>query len=633
MITDDMELVRQYARDNSEEAFTALVMRHVNLVYSVALRQVRDVHLAEEVTQAVFIILAQKAKSLGDKTIISGWLCRAARFVSSNAMTIQRRRQRREQEAYMQTNLNESPALENWEQIAPLLETALGRLNAGDHDAIVLRFYEGKAMKEIGAALGTTEEGARKRVNRALEKLHGYFSRNGVDSTATALGETLSANSIQAAPALLAKSTAAAALAKGGAALGLPLIKGSLKLMTLAKMKTAAMTSSVVLLATVSTMMAASYFWPFGSAPQKLPTGNVTPMIQYGYSHNVLLLASDGSLWCWGEERLGWPVLGLKGVQNSVSLKRIGNDKDWKEISVGDSSCLALKSDGSIWSWGGNYSYQLGDGTKISRPTPVPSIPGNDWADVATSGSDSYAIKSDGTLWAWGGGYYLGNGSRKGSKSAVQIGTLAKWEKIWAASAQVVAQQSNGTIWFWGTVTGDDSHTYIPTQVSRDTNWTDVCFGYFTMLAIKSDGTLWSWGRTADIYTSQNTNSNLKPMQVGTDTDWQSCASTPDCFYHILQKKDGSLWALDASEHRMIKPASEYKPIKFQKLNLQKDVAAYTAGGDNIGIVLTRDGEVWTWGNVVGSHRQSDFFGPGPRDQKDPKFEVRTDPWQVTISE
>jgi RNA polymerase sigma factor (sigma-70 family) len=250
-MTDDTTLLREYAGRNSEEAFTALVSRHVNLVYSVALRQVRDPHLAEEITQAVFIILARKAKSLGPKTILPGWLCRTARYVSANALTMQQRRQRREQEAYMQSTLNEPAADEIWKHIAPLLDDALARLGQKDHDALVLRFFENKSLGEVGAAIGVSEDTARMRVNRALEKLRKIFTKCGVDSTAATIAETISANSVQAAPVALAKTVTAVAIAKGAAASAstLTLIKGALKIMAWTKMKTTIVAGVVVLLA------------------------------------------------------------------------------------------------------------------------------------------------------------------------------------------------------------------------------------------------------------------------------------------------------------------------------------------------------------------------------------------------
>jgi len=153
----DLTLLRDYAAHNSEPAFATLVSRHINLVYSVALRHVRDAHLAEEITQAVFIILAQKAQSLDQKIILSGWLCRVARHVSAKALRTQFRRQQREQEAYMQSTLNE-PSSGVWKELAPLLDGAMEKLGQKDHDALVLRFFENKPFSEIGPALGGSED-------------------------------------------------------------------------------------------------------------------------------------------------------------------------------------------------------------------------------------------------------------------------------------------------------------------------------------------------------------------------------------------------------------------------------------------------------------------------------------------
>jgi RNA polymerase sigma factor (sigma-70 family) len=258
MTNDDMELVRDYAASQSERAFATLVSRYVNLVYSSALRQVRDASLAEEITQAVFIILARKAGNLGANTILPSWLHRTAGFAAADALKARHRRTRREQEAYMQSLLNQ-PENKTWEQIAPLLDAAIAGLNEKDRHAIVLRFFQNKSLNEIGEMLGASEEAAKKRVNRALERMQKFFSRRGIDSTAATIGETISANSIQAAPVALAKSVTAVAIAKGAAASGstLTLIKGALKIMAWTKAKTAIVAGIVMVLAagTVTTLV------------------------------------------------------------------------------------------------------------------------------------------------------------------------------------------------------------------------------------------------------------------------------------------------------------------------------------------------------------------------------------------
>ena len=211
---DDNALLREYVERNSGEAFAVLVERHINKVYSVALRRLGNPHQAEEITQAVFIILARKSPRLGRNVILSGWLYQTAWLTTLTFIRGEIRRARREQEACMQTIGSEN---ENdvWKQIAPLLEDAMAALNETDRHAIVLRFFDGKSMREVGAALGSNESAAKMRIGRAVEKLQHFFSRHGVTSKGEAITGAISAHSVQAAPAALAKTVAAVSIAKG----------------------------------------------------------------------------------------------------------------------------------------------------------------------------------------------------------------------------------------------------------------------------------------------------------------------------------------------------------------------------------------------------------------------------------
>src|SRR5579885_2748022 len=149
----DQQLLRTYAGQRVEAAFAELVRRHVDLVYSAALRMVRDAHLAEDVTQAVFVALAQNAARLTDRAVLSGWLHRTAQNLAANAVRSDVRRRAREQEAALMHELSSTISDAPWEQIAPELDAALGALSEPDRDALALRFFERKSAQEMAKVL------------------------------------------------------------------------------------------------------------------------------------------------------------------------------------------------------------------------------------------------------------------------------------------------------------------------------------------------------------------------------------------------------------------------------------------------------------------------------------------------
>ena len=244
---DDWQTLRNYVDHNSEEAFAALMARYVGLVYSVCRRELADDQAAEDVTQAVFLLLARKAHTLRRGVILSGWLFQTARFAAKNARLQAQRRWAYEQKAAEEMLSQTETEDAAWADIEPVLNQSLAALRAADRDCILLRFFQGLSFVEVGIALGLSEEAARKRVTRALEKMRQFFGKNGVIVPGATLAVVLSAHAAKAAPAHL--SGAAAHILAGSVPGSISLItEGVLHAMKIAQIKLAlGVTGAVVL--------------------------------------------------------------------------------------------------------------------------------------------------------------------------------------------------------------------------------------------------------------------------------------------------------------------------------------------------------------------------------------------------
>ena len=277
---DESRLLQEYASSRSDDAFKAIVDQYVGLVYSACVRQLRDRHLAEDAAQAVFILLSQKAGALS-QTHLAGWLLTTSRFACSNIRRSQTRRQRREQVAAMNTNIaTETPSAD----LLDLLDEGLCHLKTVDREALVLRYLKERPLSEIAAELGVSEEAARKRVNRGVEKLRKYFLGRGIDATSAVLGPILT-DQLRGAgltPAVRRAVTQGIlqvchAGAHSGAA-SVAIAKGTKTMMVIAKLKTAAAVAAIAAAVGTTGWAISRAVADSSAAPQVAAPANVAPV-------------------------------------------------------------------------------------------------------------------------------------------------------------------------------------------------------------------------------------------------------------------------------------------------------------------------------------------------------------------
>lgn len=283
------------------------------------------------------------------------------------------------------------------------------------------------------------------------------------------------------------------------------------------------------------------------NVPTKMGTANDWKTVATGWGHTVAL-KTDGSLWAWGYGGLGQIGNGTY-TTNFNPPQQIGTAKNWQTIVTGHGYTVALKTDGTLWAWGNNFSGQLGNGTTFDKNIPTQVGTASDWQTVVAGMHHTVALKKDGTLWAWGKNTLgeLGDGTTTNSRSPKQIGTETNWKTIAAGSDHTIAIKTDGTLWIWGDNTsgalgdGTTVSKNVPTQIGMSTDWKTLNGGVNYTMAVKTDGSLWGWGNNSDGKLGNGTIINsLIPVQIGTENTWQIVDG--GAIHTIAIKSDESLW-------------------------------------------------------------------------------------------
>ena len=292
----------------------------------------------------------------------------------------------------------------------------------------------------------------------------------------------------------------------------------------------------------------------YRSSPVQVLGGGTNWTILSSGRYHATGIKSDGTLWTWGYDDFG--QLGINssgGIMRSTPVQTIAAGTTWKQVDSGDRFCAAIKTDGTLWTWGRNQAGQLGDGTTTSRSSPV-QIAGTTWKQVSTGYDSTGAIKTDGTLWTWGINEWpnvtLGDGTEVNKSSPVQLAGTT-WKQISMGRRNAAAIKTDGTLWCWGdrgdggvgdgVISGFVARSSPIQTTAGGTNWKQVSVGLGQVLAIKTDGTLWGWGNGSYGQIGDGTaTTKSTPIQIA-GTTWKQVDKGNNYKSNAI-KTDGTLW-------------------------------------------------------------------------------------------
>ncbi|MBU0651397.1 MAG: SUMF1/EgtB/PvdO family nonheme iron enzyme [Proteobacteria bacterium] len=328
-----------------------------------------------------------------------------------------------------------------------------------------------------------------------------------------------------------------------------------------------------------------------------------SPQIATGVWHTVAI-KGDGTLWSWGHNGDGQLGDGTQTLYRNIPIQ-IGTGTNWSAVAAGGRHTMAIKDDGTLWVWGYNGYGQLGDGTQTDKNTPVQIGTGTNWSAVTAGAFHTVAIKGDGTLWAWGynDDGQLGNGTQTDRNTPVQIGVDTNWSAVAAGASHTVAIKGDGTLWAWGSngsgQLGDGTSTdrITPVQIGVDTNWSAVAAAIWSdhTVAIKGDGTLWAWG----YYNGYNlgypifSTFRYAPVRIGSDTNWSAVKTGTS--YTVAIKSNGTLWAWGENDLGQLGDGTLTDRITPVQIGVDTNWSALAAGSYHT-VAIRGNGTLWAWG-------------------------------------